>query len=352
MALTSTSTPDDRATRRPESAITMIGVSLAVVAAVTIDDVVRHRSLLAEGPPALTWTSGARTAALAVAATGLVAGLRRLVTGLMAPVAPTDSTPSFGPLATLAPVTAAIAGAALVWISPGTLHRLVAEDGPVEWASAILCFAAAGMAVLAGLRFQCRPGRGLAAALCAVLGGCCLLIGLEEVSYFQRQLDLTTPTALAANEQQELNLHNVATDGTENAYYIGAFALCVALPAIAGDRRLPLRFRSLQPALPGMSVLRSSVPAVAIVYEMWRVAPVQMMFWGGLSALVITSGKSRHGGEGLLLAVVLAVVAAGMLAGGSRMVRSWDDTELRELIIPFGLAVYGRQLLDRARFPC
>ncbi|MDH4074306.1 MAG: hypothetical protein OEW29_00095 [Acidimicrobiia bacterium] len=318
----------------------------------TIGDLVGQRSLLAEGPPSLTWASGLRAAALAVAGTGLLAGLRLAAVGLLAPAPLTDwSSPGLRK-APLVPAAVAIAGAVLVWIGPGTLNRLVAEDGPVEWASAVLCFAAAGMACLAGLRFRSRPGRRLAATWCVVLGGCCLLIGLEEVSFFQRQLNLTTPAALAGNEQQELNLHNVATDGAENAYYAGAFALCVALPAVAGDRRLPHRLRSLQPALPGLAVLRSSVLAGAVVYEMWDAVPVQMTFWGSFAALGITMGRSPTGGKQRWLALVVAVVAAGMLAGGSRMVRSWDDTEVRELIIPFGLAVYGRQLLDRARFPC
>lgn len=45
----------------------------------------------------------------------------------------------------------------------------------------------------------------------------------------------------------------------------------------------------------------------------------------------------------------MVVVAVSFLAFGDQMIRSWDDTEVRELFPPLGLLAYGRQLHRRSR---
>jgi hypothetical protein len=86
-----------------------------------------------------------------------------------------------------------------------------AEDGPVEWATAIGFMAAAAMLAMAVL----RPGEHLQARgpLRFLMGLGALafaFVALEEVSYGQRVLGFTTPDAFAErNDQGEFNLHNL-----------------------------------------------------------------------------------------------------------------------------------------------
>jgi hypothetical protein len=224
----------------------------------------------------------------------------------------------------------------------------VREDRVVEWLSAILAFAA-GCLFLAAAAFWWSRGRSQSVVL-AVLGGVCLLLGLEEISWFQRVLDVESPEfMLNRNGQQELNLHNLATDLSGNLYYIGAFAYGVLLPGLMGDRRLPSSLRWLQPLVPSRLVLYASAPAVALVHEMWNISWIQLTFWMTVMLLAIDARRSSWRVIAGPVLVVVAVTAGVFVVEGSAMVRSWDDTEVRELIIPFGLALAGLEATVRAR---
>jgi hypothetical protein len=82
------------------------------------------------------------------------------------------------------------------------------EDGPLEWtgfasflAGSVLAFAAA---------WRLRPARRPAVAA-AVLGTVLLFAAGEEISWGQRVFEVDTPEVLVdSNEQDELNLHNLA----------------------------------------------------------------------------------------------------------------------------------------------
>jgi hypothetical protein len=100
-----------------------------------------------------------------------------------------------------------VAGAALAgpeWL-PLSWTR---EDGPLEWtgfatflAGSVLAFAAAWR-----LRPALRP-----AVAAAALGAVLLFAAGEEISWGQRVFEVDTPKALVdGNEQDELNLHNLA----------------------------------------------------------------------------------------------------------------------------------------------
>ena len=56
------------------------------------------------------------------------------------------------------------------------------------------------------------------------------VMAMEEVSWFQRVLEIDTPKAFDNNMQKEMNLHNFATNAVENVYYMGAFIFLVILP--------------------------------------------------------------------------------------------------------------------------
>lgn len=118
--------------------------------------------------------------------------------------------------------------ALLVIFSPKMLSRLVQEDGIVEWASALFAFLA-GLCVLIGAWRCYAKEQKLIALLLTILAGIFVLLGLEEVSWFQRVLDLPTPDFFEVNRQREINFHNFATVGTANAYFLAACIFSVVM---------------------------------------------------------------------------------------------------------------------------
>jgi hypothetical protein len=99
-------------------------------------------------------------------------------------------------------------------VESDTYFRLVAEDGPVEYASFLALWigaALSGLTAVGALRANVRLGRPI--ALFHVCFGLFLVfLGLEEISYGQRILGFETPPALAVvNTQGEFNLHNLST---------------------------------------------------------------------------------------------------------------------------------------------
>ena len=107
---------------------------------------------------------------------------------------------------------------ALAWSdNPARLDRLLVEDGIVEWMQ-FLCFSAiAGLLGFAFAERLKRSDRGVLELL--VLGGLsllCALAALEEISWFQRILDVqSSEFFLQNNRQGETNLHNLAVgDGS------------------------------------------------------------------------------------------------------------------------------------------
>ncbi|RZA33106.1 MAG: hypothetical protein EOP92_22610 [Lysobacteraceae bacterium] len=100
---------------------------------------------------------------------------------------------------------------------PSRLDRLLVEDGIVEWMQ-FLCFSAlAGLLGFAFTERLKRSDRGVLELL--ALGGLsllCALAALEEISWFQRILDVQSSEFFRQNNRQgETNIHNLAVgDGS------------------------------------------------------------------------------------------------------------------------------------------
>ncbi len=107
---------------------------------------------------------------------------------------------------------------AVAWSgNPAKIDRLLVEDGIVEWMQ-FLCFSAiAGLLGFAFTERLKRSDRGVLELL--ALGGLsllCALAALEEISWFQRILDIqSSEYFLQNNRQGETNIHNLAVgDGS------------------------------------------------------------------------------------------------------------------------------------------
>jgi hypothetical protein len=224
---------------------------------------------------------------------------------------------------------------------PALFFVLGSEDHVVETLSVALLFAAAlccGYAVVrAGLKQRTQI------ATLGLFGAAFLLIGLEEISWFQRVLDLDTPAFLAAaNQQAEMNFHNLYTDVAELLYYGTAFCVLILFPYFC----LVTGHGDLLPGIPaaavGVFLIAASAPLAGYNYDMWNILPIQITFFATcliLARLIAGAVRSSQAGVASLLGLVLLTVAASQivfLALGENFIRLWDVTEYKELLIASG----------------
>lgn len=244
-------------------------------------------------------------------------------------------------------VTISLAALAMLLLltAPGLFSYLLEEDQPAEWLSAICLFA--GALALTTTVIVKRPARPTTLAL-LVATAVLLLLGFEEVSWFQRVIGLETPGWLAgSNAQKELNFHNVSTWATEQLYYVGAFALCV-LGRFASDI---IGFPSKR-LMPSLAILAAGAIACGLNYDTWRTAPLQTAFFVALALICASALATRPQDRwrALLLwttAATLALTQTGFIAFGHLMPRIAEEAELRELMIAMALFAYAMQVATR-----
>ena len=96
--------------------------------------------------------------------------------------------------------------------NPAALMQLLGEDGVLEWMQ-FLCFTVlSGMLFYVGVRRWGRDDTSAFALLVLFgLAGLTALAALEEISWFQRILNVASPEYFAKNNRQaETNIHNLA----------------------------------------------------------------------------------------------------------------------------------------------
>ncbi|GGY51126.1 hypothetical protein [Pseudoduganella albidiflava] len=143
-----------------------------------------------------------------------------------------------------------VMGLAMAWSGdPAKLQRLLVEDGIVEWMQ-FLCFAVtSGLLAFAALEHWQR-GRRIDLPLLALAGlaGIVALAALEEISWFQRILNVTTPEYFAQNNRQgETNLHNLAI-GEKGSIHKTILLKLIAIAGLTHNIVLPLLARK-RPAI-------------------------------------------------------------------------------------------------------
>jgi len=119
----------------------------------------------------------------------------------------------YGPLRFVIPLVL-LAGLS-VWISvhPDSLYQYTVEDGPIEWATALL-FLVSGIGfflVMKRSRFLSEKGSRSAYAFTLAWALLMVIFFGEEISWGQRVFGFSTPESLEQiNVQQEFNVHNIA----------------------------------------------------------------------------------------------------------------------------------------------
>ena len=196
----------------------------------------------------------------------------------------------------------AAACVALFIVHPASFHRIALEDGPVEWASALLPLAASFAFIYVlwlVLRSQRRDTRRrVALAFTAVFAAALFVIGMEEISWMQRVFNVATPSLFSGNEQNETNLHNMYSSLLFNIVYrTGVFAGLIVLPflsEIAPPNRL---LGWIADFLPRRFVLAASAPVIGFDYNFWNFSLGPVLFVTALSILVLCARAAHHRGD-------------------------------------------------------
>ena len=220
-------------------------------------------------------------------------------------------------------------------LAPEFYATAVQEDEPIEWASFwAFALAAAGFALAARARRE-RERRWPWLTIGTV--AFCAFVALEEISWGQRLLGYRPPEYfLAANFQQELNLHNLVDTAARKwtlAAVIAGFG--IALPLALRVRfveRLLARFGTPHPPL----VL---VPGFAAIFAFYQWYPVRFTgewveFALGVGFLIAAADEYRRWRPGAsrwssgpiaALAAIAGTLALGAVtAQGSRALASDD----------------------------
>ncbi|MBB3224606.1 hypothetical protein [Pseudoduganella umbonata] len=138
-----------------------------------------------------------------------------------------------------------VMGLAIAWSGDGAkLQRLLVEDGIVEWMQ-FLCFAVtSGLLAFATVEHWQRERRiDLPLLVLAGLAGIVALAALEEISWFQRILNVATPDYFAQNNRQgETNLHNLAI-GEKGSIHKTILLKLIAIAGLTHNIVLPLLAR-------------------------------------------------------------------------------------------------------------
>ncbi len=245
-------------------------------------------------------------------------------------------------------------GIVLIFLEkPHFFWNLAREDHAVETLSAIIMLLNSALfASVAYILYRYGRYRKFLSALVALaLSFGFFLIGMEEVSWFQRNLGLETPQILAANTQGELNFHNLATDEVENAYYFSMFLLLVLSRFIIDKFSLVESFPILESFTPSPSVAYAGSLFIAYNYDMWNILLTQIAFFMTFFILLDYLRISRQNGEsGLLeftLMAVLVFTQSIYFFSGDRLDHYSDVTEYKELLIPIACLLYALSIFFR-----
>jgi hypothetical protein len=242
--------------------------------------------------------------------------------------------------------------------NPKIFNALALEDNLVELLSALMWLITCGFFLLISVKLRSSRRRNglfyIATALMFAL--IFFLLGMEEISWFQRSLSIDTPEAFQGNLQKEMNLHNFATSYVEVCYYFSSFVWLVAIPFIKHIilNIVPIGKRLVLFFMPNKFMIFVGAISVAYNYDMWNQITTQIAFFVTLFILIY-SIFYRHSNENIFLlgstAVLYVLTQGAFLAYGSGLVRTWDVTEYKEFLIPLAFLIYSLEMLSKVNNP-
>lgn len=177
------------------------------------------------------------------------------------------------------------------------------------------------------------------------------LILMEEMSWGQHWLGLSTPDLFKGNDQDEINLHNYYTHPFEVAYYTTATLVFVVLP-FAWPRRVPNFATGLTVFIPPPAFAILALPLCGLFYQTWNYAINQILFYLGLLIAMHFIGRAEDRTakwSSIIMGALLVLSQILFLDHGHTLRLGHELTEIREIAIPLALVAYGVVLFARFR---
>lgn len=244
-----------------------------------------------------------------------------------------------------------------VWLDAWAADELSREEKVIEdFSFVFLMIGTVCLGVVGGLLLRKREFLTVAIS---ILGAVIFfVIGMEEISWFQRVLEVDSSEFFRnVNGQGEMNFHNIYTHESEDIYYLGGFVLLGVLPFFR-DELATLLDRINQSAakviLPPAWLIIPFVLAGAFVAQDFasRSANVTVV----LGSLILIIGMmhrhfSRKEWGRLAQAVssfaimIFAIILLLSLDFVSQDVRPWIGKEYQEFYIAWGIGAYGVSVL-------
>jgi hypothetical protein len=232
---------------------------------------------------------------------------------------------------------------------PGGFNILSDEDNVIEWGSAILHFGAAIVFIIILTKLISHKTTVNFPKFTKLSLGLLVIsffvMGMEEVSWFQRVVDVPTPDIFAGNIQNEMNLHNFASDTLEIIYYSAAFVFFVLLPYL--NLLVPTMHNNgyLKLFLPRPYIAVIGTLFCAYNFDMWNMMAMQICFWSSLVILFLLAKFSINSNEKYVIYFTIALVCLSQLLflmrGEETFARLWQITEYKEFLIPLVGFIYS-----------
>jgi hypothetical protein len=235
--------------------------------------------------------------------------------------------------------------------NPYAYSLLSLEDGLIETSSAI--FTALAGFIFLYLAWQINytkyQQKVIMLTYAIFFSGIFFLITLEEISWFQRILDIPLSSHFEMNEQFETNLHNFATDESELIYYTGSFIFLILVPFIYSQHRHWSPISGLTFFIPRPFIIFSSSVFIAYNYDMWNNVFIQFSFFTTLFILCYyLIEQIKNGFEYELISILIALLIAQQLLFiifGEEFKRLWEITEYKEFYISLAFLIYSLDTL-------
>lgn len=242
----------------------------------------------------------------------------------------------------------------LLIFHPRYYDFLATEDYIVETGTAALLFIGCGIFIRIStmlIHFHRRTNIFIMAS--GILALSLFFVGMEEVSWFQRVLNVKTPQAFSGNQQEELNLHNFATHFTHQAYFFGAFCLFILLPLLKSETSI-LEKKIFSFFLPSRFLIFAGILFMAYDYDAYFSNPLpQITYFITLFILIYYTWLLRSADKTFLLPVLIVyyILAPVIYLNFAFQLgeNAWRIGEYKELLIGVCFPLYSLEILSKAK---
>lgn len=242
---------------------------------------------------------------------------------------------------------------------PAQVIGIVQEDKLIENLSALLLLTNSVAFILISY-YLFRKDTKLRSLLALLVGVVFFFLAMEEISWFQRILEIDSPQFLLEhNQQQELNIHNLNSRLMNSLYYVAGFILLVIIPyfrenIINALRRL--NFNGLVPLLPAkwlylpFALASGFYLPYQILPKPYFLLPKELLAVGIITIILLVHSAWNAYNLQKNIVLVLSLVAIMIITATSLMSLFGEYIyrfnyngfqEYREFIIALGCAVWG-----------